>query len=608
MTPTASSIVNGLMPGMLAMLACWAIFPWLSPRRLMPRVVALGAVMLLLLHYISWRCFETLPPPGLTAEFVLGVVFLVVEVLSVAGGAMALIFLSRTRSRSQDVERNLPWLLTRKILPQVDILICTYNEDATILERTIRGALSTSYPKVRVWVCDDGRREWLKALSEKFKCGYLARPDNLHAKAGNINHALSHLAPLPEPPEFIAILDADFVPLPQFIWRALSLFREDDVAIVQTPQHFANPDPIQSNLSIARYWPDEQRFFFDIVMASKDAWDAAFCCGTSSVLRFSALMQIGGFPTDSVTEDYLVSLRLRQRGYRTVYLNECLSLGLAPEGLAEYITQRSRWCLGFVQICRGPDGPWWPKNRLSIVDRMILTETFLYWSATHAFRMMGLVVPPLFLLFDVHIVDTPLQDALEHFVPFFVVQMATMRWLTNGRVLPGMSDVSQLMAAHEILRAVAAGLLRPKGQKFKVTAKGGDRSRRFVQWPVLKIFFTLLVVNVAGIAYPFLIDNGRTFLDSSVMALFWSWYNILILLIACCVCVERPRLRRTERFEVHETAAVHVANQVHTVQMADISQSGTRIIGAAPAAIGRSVTLDIQGVSLPGTIVRATEG
>ena len=84
---------------------------------------------------------------------------------------------------------------------------------------------------------------------------------------------------------------------------------------MQTPQHFINPDPLQTNLSIAGVWPDEQRYFFDVVLASKDAWGAAFCCGTSSVIRFSELQRIGGFPTDSVTEDYLVTLKMKQAGY-----------------------------------------------------------------------------------------------------------------------------------------------------------------------------------------------------------------------------------------------------------------------------------------------------
>ena len=149
---------------------------------------------------------------------------------------------------------------------------------------------------------DRGCERFAKSMA----VGYLTRVDNAHAKAGNINAALKTLAARSDRPDFISILDADFVPLPDFPNRAASLMIEAESAVVQTPQHFFNPDPIQSNLAITRVWPDEQRFFFDIVMASKDAWGAAFCCGTSSVIRFDALESIGGFPTDFVTEDYLV--------------------------------------------------------------------------------------------------------------------------------------------------------------------------------------------------------------------------------------------------------------------------------------------------------------
>ena len=82
---------------------------------------------------------------------------------------------------------------------------------------------------------------------------------------------------------------------------------------MQTPQHFINPDPIQTNLAIAGTWPDEQRYFFDVLMAAKDAW------GLRLLLRHlvrhphsSRCTRIGGFPTDSVTEDYLLTLRLRR--------------------------------------------------------------------------------------------------------------------------------------------------------------------------------------------------------------------------------------------------------------------------------------------------------
>ena len=104
---------------------------------------------------------------------------------------MSLFFLTRIRNRTPDVEANLPWLVS-KPAASVDVLICTYNEERFILEQTIVGAMSLAYSNFRVWVCDDGRRDWLKQLCDEHGCGYITRSDNSHAKAGNINHALVH--------------------------------------------------------------------------------------------------------------------------------------------------------------------------------------------------------------------------------------------------------------------------------------------------------------------------------------------------------------------------------------------------------------------------------
>ncbi len=57
--------------------------------------------------------------------------------------------------------------------------------------------------------------------------------------------------------------------------RTLPFFQDPTIGIVQTPQHFFNKDPVQSNLSLERVWPDEQRLFFDEMAASRDAWDVS---------------------------------------------------------------------------------------------------------------------------------------------------------------------------------------------------------------------------------------------------------------------------------------------------------------------------------------------
>jgi cellulose synthase/poly-beta-1,6-N-acetylglucosamine synthase-like glycosyltransferase len=95
-----------------------------------------------------------------------------------------------------------------------------------ILERTIVGALAVRHPNTRVWVLDDARRPWLRHLCARLGARYLTRADNAHAKAGNINAAFGVLRTLAEPPDFVAVLDADFVPHRDFLDRALALFHD----------------------------------------------------------------------------------------------------------------------------------------------------------------------------------------------------------------------------------------------------------------------------------------------------------------------------------------------------------------------------------------------
>jgi cellulose synthase (UDP-forming) len=604
MSPSVNILVETLAPAALVIGAAYAILPWVSSRNELARATAVAVMIGLMWRYMLWRWTSTLPPLALSPDCIVGLVFVMVETLAAVGSTLSLATLARLKSRSGEVDRNAPWLAGQPRPPLVDVFICTYDEDETILERTIVGALALDYAAKRVWVLDDSRRIWLRELSERLGARYLTRFDNEGAKAGNINNGLLHVASLADPPDFVAVLDADFVPLPNFLRRALPLFREGDVAIVQTPQHFINPDPLQSNLATAQVWPDEQRYFFDVLMASKDAWGAAFCCGTSSVIRFSALWKIGGVPTSSVTEDYLLTLRMNTFGYRTVYLNERLSLGLAPEGLKEYITQRSRWALGLGQIWRGPLGPLRLSNGLDLVDRISLVDALLYWYASFAFRLLGIYVPILYWLFDVRAVQADVLTTLSYYLPYFAGHLAITGWLAQGRVIPLLSDVTQLLIATQVLKATTAGLLKPKGQKFQVTAKGGDRSVRLIQWSLVNTFLVYLVMTLVGVFWAFFVEDPTKLSDSSALCLFWSWYNIVVLAIACAVCIEQPRYRSAERLKSSERVELHIGNVVFDAPVLDLSVTGVRLAGVAPATTGAGVVLVMNGVRVVGEIAR----
>jgi cellulose synthase (UDP-forming) len=604
-SPISSPAVGSFLSTAALALVLIAVLIWCDRRSVVTRIALITACIVFGLRYIIWR--TTTIPFDSPVDFVVGSVFYGVEALALLGSTVTLIFLTRLRNRTPEANQNINWWANSPSAPRVEVLICTYNEDYEILEPTIIAARQLEYRNFGVWVCDDGKRDWLKRFCKENEIGYLVRKDNKGAKAGNINAALEVLATRRNPPEFVAVLDADFVPMAKFLSRTMALMHDPDVAVVQTPQHFFNSDPVQNNLSIARVWPDEQRFFFDTIMPSRDAWNLAFCCGTSSLIRFKALRELGGVPKESVTEDYLLSLKLRQHGYRTVYLNEVLSLGLAPEGLKEYYGQRSRWCLGAMQIIAGNNGPFRWGSALSLRDRIGLIDSFLYWAASHLMRILALIIPSLFFLFGIEAVHAQMADAIGYYVPYAVVQIIALYWLSEGRILPVMSDLYQVLCATEVLKSVYSGLARPKGRAFAVTAKGGDRRKRLVQWPMLWVFACLLALNALGLTYGLILHRGESVEDSSIVAFFWSWYNILVLILACIVCVEQPQRRYFHRFVIPDQISIRVGDKWLAFRTRDISFSGVRLIGASPLLPRQTVEVLLANHVLRARAARKTE-
>ena len=497
----------------------------------------------LALRYLWWRASETIAPMGLTWDCLASWSLLGLEVLSIVSSLSSFVILSRVRHRGEEATAQADWWAAAP--PRVAILIATYNEELEILERTIIGAKALKHPNKEVLILDDGRRDWLRDYCEAQGVRYITRADNAGSKAGNMNNALRVLAQDTVPPDYIAVLDADFVPHRGFISRTLALFKDPKIGLVQTPQHFFNADPVQHNLGLSRSYPDEQRFFFDHLQPARDAWGIAFCCGTSSVMRWQAVQDVGGFPTESITEDFMMTLVLRDGGWDTAYLDEPLTEGLAPEGLKEYVTQRSRWCLGMMQIARSRVGPF-ARNNLRLRDRWSVIDAVLYWVSTFPFRLAALTYPLLYWFFNITVVNAEVADVIGYFGVYYMWILLAMNAVARGMVIPVLNDVSQILGAIPISRAAIVGLIQPHGHPFKVTAKGGDRSRIIVQWELLRPYLILLVLTIGGLLIGIYSDDFA-FNDAGQgksVVLFWTLYNVFVLTFTLITFVELPRKER----------------------------------------------------------------
>jgi cellulose synthase (UDP-forming) len=224
-------------------------------------------------------------------------------------------------------------------LPDVDVFIPTYNEPASIVEPTVAAATRLRGARVRVYLLDDGNRTEMERLAARWGARYVRRSVHSGAKAGNINHALARTDGA-----FVAVLDCDHVPHPDFLARTLGRFDDERVAFVQTPQYYANE---RENTIAAASW-SQQALFFGPIAIGKDDHGSMFCCGTNVVFRRRALEAIGGFPENSLTEDFELSLHLHEGGWTSAYVPEVLASGLGPEDLASYVSQQHRWARGCV--------------------------------------------------------------------------------------------------------------------------------------------------------------------------------------------------------------------------------------------------------------------
>lgn len=554
----------------LLLVSGFFLWVWDAPRtNLQLRQMVCLLPILLCLHYLTWRLVSTVWPEcadsALAQSWIWGVWS--VEVLACIEVAVFFLIMSRTNTRSAQADRNhLP-----TPLPEVDIFIPTYNEPLDVLEKTIVAANAVDYPHKTVWVLDDGRRDWLRSFCEDLGVRYLTRVDHLHAKAGNMNHALGHAQG-----QFIAVFDADFVPSRNFIRRTLGFFSDPAIGIVQTPQHFYNKDPIQTNLGLMQIYPDEQRLFFDQMAASRDAWQAAFCCGSCSIMRRQAVDAIGGIPTQSITEDLLTTLVMLRKGYQTIYLNERLSMGLAAESIEGYFVQRERWCRGAIQslfLNAGPLGP-----GLSLIQRILFFPTS--WLTQYTVRLMLIAIPLAYLLLGwlpFHFTDA--ADMVFYQLPVFLSFFLAMRWLVGGHFSPLVSGPVGLFSSFRLGPTVVASLLKPFGKPFKVTPKGSDALHgRQVDMFSLGMILLCMGLTLWGLLLNVVPELAVVPHDEFFpIAVFWSMLNVITLGLAALLCFEGPRLRKEERFLMAEAVTAHSGDLHCAVQITDASVDGCKL-------------------------------
>lgn len=476
----------------------------------------------------------------------------------------------------------------------VDVLVPTYNEPVEIVRRTLLSVRNLDYPHT-AWLLDDGRRPEMEALATELGVRYLTRDDNRHAKAGNLNNALKHCHG-----QFVAIFDADHAPRRDFLERTLGYFRDPEVAFVQTPQDFFNLDSFQHRRggNGRRVWT-EQSLFFRVIQRGKDRWNAAFFCGSCAVIRRAALDTIGGFATETVTEDLETSVKLHAAGFRSVYLPEPMAFGLAPSTASAFLGQRIRWGQGAMQVIR--------RERLFLRTRLTLPQRLNYIASAATYfdgwqKLVFYVAPAWVLLTGTMPLVTTAREFLPLFLPFFILTFVVFEEV--GRGYGRSSTIEQYNMARFAAFAFATfGLLRRR-LRFNVTSKEGVSAAQIeARWISPQI--AIAVLNIAAILVGFALwrSHAHIPLDGLIANMIWATVNVAMAVLVVQFTLLRSRFRRREyRFPLPLPATLVLDGQAILMTVDDVSPAGCRLYGRFPTSLRRDSR--VEGIlHLPGTRV-----
>ena len=230
--------------------------------------------------------------------------------------------------------------------PKVAVLIPAYNEEK-VIECTVRAALNSNYPNLRVIVIDDGSRDrTLEVARNAFKQEVatgkvLILGKRNSGKAEALNYGIDHIGDA----ELFVGIDADTVIAPDAIARLVPHFINPKVGAIAGNAKVGNRVNLWTRWQALEYITSQnfERRALDVLGA------VSVVPGAIGAWRVSAVREAGGYHTDTVAEDADLTMALLRMGYRVEYEDMALAYTEAPTNANGLMRQRFRWSFGILQ-------------------------------------------------------------------------------------------------------------------------------------------------------------------------------------------------------------------------------------------------------------------
>ncbi|HTQ15240.1 MAG TPA: glycosyltransferase [Rhizomicrobium sp.] len=224
----------------------------------------------------------------------------------------------------------------------VSVIIPAFNEEAVIAS-TVRGILASTYKNLEIIVIDDGSKDGTLSVLER-EFGGNARVHTFGipngGKANALNVGLGHASG-----EVVVALDADTQFEADTIARLVRWFANQDVGAV------AGNAKVGNRINMITRWQA-----LEYIVAQNLERRALAALGTLTVVpgavgawRKSVLVELGGFPADTMAEDQDLTIAIQRQGYAVGFDASAVAWTEAPSSVRGLAKQRFRWAYGTLQ-------------------------------------------------------------------------------------------------------------------------------------------------------------------------------------------------------------------------------------------------------------------
>ncbi len=311
-------------------------------------------------------------------------------ILHALGTAVLMLVYWRTRHQTLTPPPVTAW-------PRVAVQLPVYNE-RYVIERLLAAVAALDYPRqcLTVQVLDDSSDETSAIIrrilptlrAQGLDIQHLQRAQRTGYKAGALAEGLAQLDC-----DLVAVLDADFVPPPDFLRRTVPhLVADGRIGMVQTRWGHLNwPD---NALTRGQALALDGHFIVEQTARNRAGWFINFS-GSGGVWRRSCILEAGGWSALTLTEDLDLSYRAQLAGWRFLYLPDVVVPAEVPPQMAAWKQQQARWARGSTRTLMGLLLPLW-RAPLPPAQRIMATLHLCQY-LPHPLMLLMLLLTPLLL-------------------------------------------------------------------------------------------------------------------------------------------------------------------------------------------------------------------